>query len=85
MKACPHLIHDRVHTDTPLAHSSIVLIHHCSCPQLHVPLEDKLARTVLKMDAQATEERERLKRQILGAASQAEEKTRFNARTERRW
>lgn len=55
-------------------------------PQLHVPLEDKLARTVLKMDAQATEERERLKQQILGAASASEEKARYNeARTERRW
>jgi len=40
--------------------------------EVEVPVEDTLARTVLKMESEATEERRRLKQQILAAAADHE-------------
>jgi len=43
--------------------------------EVQVPVEDTLARTVLKMESLATQERQRLKRQILAAAADHETAT----------
>ena len=40
--------------------------------EVHVPLDDRLAQSVIKMDEKAVEERQRLKQQILAAAADQE-------------